>query len=104
MSEVERKALFARRDLVSKLMEIAEKRGYSLYSLVNEVFEAVIKAEDSGIDFRRVVERESVIDVARRAGYVLVLESLWYEMIDLACRCDVGQATKAWLDAGGLAR
>ena len=100
MSGVERKALFARKDLVSKLAEIAEKRGCSLYSLVNEIFEVVIKAEDSGIDFRRVIERESLIDLAKRTGYVLVLESLWYEMIELACKYSVEQVTKTWFDVG----
>lgn len=99
-SEAERKALFARKDLVDRLSEVAGRRGCSLYSLVNEVFEVVLKAEDAGVDLRRVVERESLLEVARRTGYVLVLEGLLYEMTELAYRGAGDQALRSWFEAG----
>ncbi len=99
-SEAERKALFARKDLVDRLSEVAERRGCSLYSLVNEIFEVVLKAEDSGVNLRRVVEEESLLEAARRTGYVLVLEGLLYEMIELAYRGAGDQAVRSWFEAG----
>ncbi|MEO3994083.1 MAG: hypothetical protein QN229_07260 [Desulfurococcaceae archaeon TW002] len=99
-SEIERKALFARKDLVDRLSEVAKKKGCSLYSLVNEIFEIVLKAEDSGIDLRRVVEDESLLETAKKIGYVLVLENLLYEMMELTYKNAGNQAIKNWFEAG----
>ncbi len=100
--EAERKALFARKDLVEKLSEVAKRRGCSLYNLVNELFEIAVKAEDSGVDLRGFTEREALLVTARRIGFILVLEGLWYEMSELAYLSSRDEVLRSWFEAGVL--
>lgn len=37
-----------------------------------------------GIDLRRVLDEREVLENAKRAGFILGLESLWYSLADLA--------------------
>jgi hypothetical protein len=90
----------AREDLVDRLSEVAKQRGYSLYAMVNEVLELAVKAEETGIDLKRVVEEGSVLKAARDAGFILGVESLWNEMAELAYQKAKTQALKSWYEAG----
>ncbi|MEM0313036.1 MAG: hypothetical protein QXQ41_00580 [Candidatus Bathyarchaeia archaeon] len=98
--EAKRKTFVARADLLDRLSMVAGARGYSLYALVNEVFELVLKAEDLGVDLRRVFDERGVLENAKRAGFVLGLESLWYSLADLAYERAKNRALKEWFDAG----
>jgi hypothetical protein len=99
-SKVKRKTFVAREDLIDRLSEIAKQKGYSLYSIVNEVFELAVKAEETGVDLRKIIEERSVLKAAREAGFLLGLESLWYEMAELAYQKAKTQALKSWYEAG----
>jgi hypothetical protein len=98
--KVERKTLVAREDLVERLSEVAKQRGYSLYAMVNEVLELAVKAEETDIDLKRVVEERDILKAAREAGFILGLESLWYEMAELAYEKAKSRALKSWFEAG----
>jgi len=98
--KIKRKTFVAREDLIDRLSEVARERGYSLYALVNEVFGLVLRAEELGLDLRRILEERGVLENAKRAGFVLGLESLWYELADLACEKAKSRAVKSWFDAG----
>jgi hypothetical protein len=98
--KVKRKTLVAREDLVDRLSEVAKGRGYSLYAMVNEVLELAVKAEETDIDLKRVVEERNVLRAAREAGFILGLESLWYEMAELAYEKAKSRALKSWFEAG----
>lgn len=69
MSErsVKRKTLVAREDLTKRISEMAKRRGYSLYDMVNEAFELTVKAEDSGVNLRNAVEEHEVLKTAKEA-------------------------------------
>jgi hypothetical protein len=99
-SKVKRKTLVAREDLVDRLSEVAKQRGYSLYAIVNEVLELAVKAEETGVDLKRAVEERNVLRAAREAGFILGLESLWYEMAELAYQKAKSRALKSWFEAG----
>jgi len=98
--KVKRKTLVAREDLVDRLSEVAKQRGYSLYAMVNEVLELAVKAEETGVDLKRVVEERDILEAAREAGFILGLESLWYEMAELAYEKARSRALKSWFEAG----
>lgn len=99
-SKVKRKTFVAREDLLDRLSEVAKDRGYSLYALVNEVFELALKAEEMGLDLKRVIDEREILEVAKKAGFVLGLESLWYDMADLAYGKAKGKAVQSWFEAG----
>lgn len=46
---MERKALFARKDLVDQLLQLAKMDGISLYNLVNDIFETYIRLRELGV-------------------------------------------------------
>lgn len=101
-SEAERKALFARKDLVESLIKVAKKKGCSLYSLVNEIFEIAMEAENAGTDLRHFIEREALLVRARKIGFIPVLEDLWYEMVELAYASSKEQVVRSWFESGVL--
>ncbi|MDW8022920.1 MAG: hypothetical protein RMJ15_04175 [Nitrososphaerota archaeon] len=98
--EVKRKTFVARADLLDRLSEVAGARGYSLYALVNEVFELFLKSEELGLDLRRVFEERGVLENAKRLGFALGLESLWYSLADMAYERAKSRVLKEWFDAG----
>lgn len=95
-----RKTFVAREDLMKRLREMAEQRGYSLYDMVNEVFELTIKAEDSGVNLRNAVEERGVLKTAKEAGFILCQESLWYDMTAFAYKKAKSKTLKSWFNAG----
>ncbi|MCW4003795.1 MAG: hypothetical protein NWE95_07785 [Candidatus Bathyarchaeota archaeon] len=90
----------AREDLLNRLGEVAKERGSSLYELVNETFELVITSQNLGLNLKKIVDSRKRLEDARALGFILGLESLWYEMADLAYEKGKRQALKSWFDAG----
>ncbi len=99
-SPVKRKTFVAREDLLNRLVEVAKERGCSLFELVNEIFELAITSRDVGLNLKKVVDSRKRLEDARALGFVLGLESLWYDMADLAYEKGKRQAMKSWFDAG----
>jgi len=100
MPTVKRKTFVARKDLIEHLSSIAKQKGFSLYDTVNEVFELALKAEETGVDLRTIIDERWVLKEAKEAGFVLGLENLWYDMSELTYETAGGQALKCWFEAG----
>ncbi len=98
--KVKRKTLFAREDLANRLSVIAKQHGYSLYNLVNEILELAIRAEDEGINLRKIFEESRILKSAKREGFILGLENLWYDISELAYEKARDEAIKRWYEAG----
>lgn len=99
-SKVRRKTFAARKDLMDRMNEVAKQRGLSLYGFVNEVFELAVQAEELGVNLRSLIEGRELLKAARAAGFILGLESLQYEMAELAYKKAKGKALKSWFEAG----
>ena len=97
----ERKSLFAKRDLVLKLQEIAINKGVSLYSLVNSVFENYIKLYESGIDLEEALELVKLLSRVRSAGFILIPENTWYTVVGLTSST-LDTTSTEWRDLGTL--
>jgi hypothetical protein len=95
-----RKTFVAREDMLNRLSEIARKRGYSLYEMVNELFALAIMADALGLSLKKIVEERRLLERAKEAGLILGLESLWYEMADSTYEKGKKTAAKTWYDAG----
>jgi len=78
----ERKSLFARRDLVNKLLDIASSKGVSLYSLVNSVFETYIGVVENGVDLEESIRDHMLLIKARSMGFILVPENTWHILLE----------------------
>ncbi|MEM0489515.1 MAG: hypothetical protein QW707_10030 [Candidatus Bathyarchaeia archaeon] len=98
--KAKRKTFVAREDLLDNLAKIAKQKGYSLYALVNEIFELFLKAEEIGVDLRRIFDERWILENAKRSGFILGVESLWYSLADLAYEEAKNQVLKDWFDVG----
>ena len=97
---VKRKTVMAREDLANQLTLIAKRSGRTLYDLVNEVFELLIRADEMGLNLRRIVEESWILNDAKKAGFTLGPEALWYEMAEIAYKHAGDEAVKCWSEAG----
>jgi hypothetical protein len=92
--------LAARGDLVDKVSEIAGRGGFTLYGIVNDTLELLIKADKMGISLIEVVDKYEILKSARENGFILGMENLWYEMAELAYEKAKVKTLKSWFDAG----
>jgi len=80
--------------------KVAKESDLSLYGFVNEVFELTLRANKLGVNLQTLTDSRELLKDARENGYTLGLESLWYEMADLAYAKAKNKALHAWFDAG----
>jgi hypothetical protein len=99
-SNIRRKTFVAREDLLNRLAALAEAQGSSMFELVNEIFQLAIDADELNFSLKRVVQERKTLEGAKGAGFILGLESLWYEMADIAYKKDKKAALKSWFDSG----
>ena len=80
--------------------KIAKDNDLSLYGFVNEAFELTLRANELGVNLRSLIDSREVLKDAMDSGYTLGLESLWYEMAELAYAKAKKKALQTWFDAG----
>ncbi len=97
---MKRKMLAAREDVALRMREIATQRGMTLYGLVNDALESVIRMDEMGIPVSDVMEEYRALNAAKKAGFLLCPESLWYEMVEQAHAKDNDGMAEKWLEAG----
>jgi hypothetical protein len=79
---------------------VAKAQGCSLYELVNELFQLAIDSDQLNFSLKKVVDERKTLETAKSSGFVLGVESLWYEMADVAYKKDKKNAMKSWFDSG----
>jgi hypothetical protein len=99
-SNIRRKTFVAREDLLNRLAQVAEAQGSSMFEFVNDLFQLAIDSDELSFSLKRVVEERKTLETAKGAGFILGLESLWYEMADSAYKKDKRVALKSWFDSG----
>ncbi|MDR1992251.1 MAG: hypothetical protein LBQ98_01945 [Nitrososphaerota archaeon] len=97
---IKRKTFVAREDLLNRLSEIAKTHGYSLFDLVNEIFQLEIDSNDTELNLKKMATDRRKIEDAQHAGFMLGLENIWYDMADLAYDKNKRLAHKSWFDTG----
>ena len=100
MPTIRRKTFAAREDLIERGSELAKEKGFTLYAFVNEILECAFQAEELGVNLRRLVDERGMLKAAKDASFVLGLESVWYELSDIACEKAKRRALNCWVEAG----
>jgi hypothetical protein len=98
--KVKRKSFAAREDLLDRMNKVAKENDLSLYAFVNEAFKSTLRANELGANIRTLIDSRELLKDARENGYTLGLESIWYEMAELAYAKAKKKALQAWFDAG----
>jgi len=100
MSKIRRKTVAAREDLIERASEVAKQKGFSLYAFINEILEFTLQAEEMGVSLRSLIEERGLLKAAKEASFVLGLESLWYDMVDISCEKAKRRALNCWVESG----
>ena len=100
MPKIRRKTFAAREDLIERASEVAKQKGFSCYAFLNETLELTLQAEEMGVSLRSLIEERGLLKAAKEASFVLGLESLWYEMADIAFEKAKHNTSNAWVEAG----
>ncbi len=95
-----RKMLAARDELADKLSKIAQKRGFTLFGMVNDLIELAVKTDSMGVTLKETVDAYQLAKEVRDASFTLVLESLLYETAGLAYEKANTKSLQTWFDAG----
>jgi len=98
--KVKRKSFAAREDLLDRMNKVAKENDFSLYGFVNEVFKESLRANELGVNLRTLIDSRELLKDARKNGYTLGLESLWYEMSEIAYDKAKKKSLQTWFDAG----
>ena len=98
--KVKRKSFAAREDLLDRMNKVAKENDFSLYGFVNEVFKETLRANELGVNLRTLIDSRELLKDARENGYTLGLESLWYEMSEIAYDKAKKKALQTWFEAG----
>ena len=95
-----RKMLAAREDLADEAGQIASKKGFTAFAMLNNLLELTINAETMGFSLEEAVDNYRFIKSVRNASFTLILESLLYDTSDIAYQKAKDKTMTAWFDAG----
>jgi len=92
--------LAAREDLVDNVSALANRRGYTLFSVTNEALEQVLKVDEMGCRLSDVVREFEILKAAKESGFVLVPEGLLYEAMERAYLENRDWMIAKWFEMG----
>ena len=95
-----RKTFAAREDLIKRASAVAKTKGFSFYAYANEILQVALQAEELGISLQTLIEERELLKAAKETGFILGLESLWYEMADISYKKAKRRSLKCWNEAG----
>jgi hypothetical protein len=100
MKSEKRRTFVAREDLLAQMNDLAKKSGRSMYDVINETFEIALQANEEGVNLRKALDEQGIVKDAHEKGFIMNLENLWLEMVEMAYSSSKGESLKAWAEAG----
>jgi len=95
-----RKMLAADEDIANQIVEIAKRRGSTVYGTVNEILGQALRADGMGLNLNYVIENREKIEKAKGMGFTFTIEKLLYEMVGLAHDKAGKKLGEIWLETG----
>ena len=95
-----RKLLAVRADIAEKLAEIARKKNLTLFSLVSEALEQLVKVEARGESLQKIVDDHFTLAAAKEVGFTLIPETLWVSLAEKSFQAEREAMEKVWREAG----
>ncbi len=87
-------------DLLTRLMEVANKQGKPFQTLLSQVVSGGLRALESGHSLEAVVDFYELIDMVRSSGAALIPVDLCSYMVTRLCETERENMTKTWREAG----
>ena len=95
-----RKLLAVKAEIAEKLSETARRKNLTLFSLVSEALEQLLKVEDRGESLKKIVDQHLVLSAAKKAGFILTPEPLLFSLLEKTYSLEGEAMAKLWKDAG----
>jgi hypothetical protein len=95
-----RKMLAADEDIANQIVEIAKRRGSTVYGTLNEILGQALRADGMGLNLNYVIENREKIEKAKGMGFTFTIEKLLYEVVGLAHEKAGEELGEIWLETG----
>jgi len=95
-----RKMLAADEEIANRVVEMAKRRGATVFQTVNDILEQALRADGMGLALEEVVDERGRIEKAREVGFTFTVERLLYQVVDVAYEHAKNQLSSMWLDMG----
>jgi len=95
-----RKMLAADEELANRIVEVAKRRGSTVYGTVNEILEQALRADGMGLILSDIIDTREKLEKAKSMGFTFTIEKLLYEVVEMAAEKDNGDLEKIWLETG----
>lgn len=97
---MKRKFLAARADLADAVSSIAQERHLTLFGVVNEALQQVVRADEVKQSIAEIMDNYTVLKTARETGSLVIAEDLWYPLLERAFPAEREALLKAWHEHG----
>lgn len=98
---VKRKMLVADERLAEQLAYVAKKRGQTLFSLLNEIFDHALRVYRNGLTLKPILDEWERMKAMKEAGFIYVVKPLWIDIVNMAFSSEnKSLLLKKWYEAG----
>lgn len=95
-----RKMLAADEDIANKIVEVAKRRGSTVYQTVNDILEQALRVDGMGLSLNDVIDNREKLEKAKNMGLTFTIEKLLYDVMDMAHEQLEGKLDDLWLETG----
>jgi hypothetical protein len=101
MVQKKRKKLIAvQSDVITQIIRIANTKGRTVYSFVNEIMEQAIEAEEVGRSLKEIVEMYKLMEIEKKTGSILVPREILNFLIQRLYPSEKDALLKEWYSSG----
>jgi len=95
-----RKMLAADEDIANRIVEVAKRRGSTVYQTVNDILEQALRVDSMGLVLNDVIDNREKLEKAKNMGLTFTIERLLYEIMDIAHEQVEEKLGDLWLETG----
>jgi len=95
-----RKMLAAEEDIANGIVEMAKRRGATIYQTVNNILEQALRADGMGLVLKDIIDRRGLLERAREMGFTFTVERLLYDVSDMAYEHTKNRLSEIWQETG----
>jgi hypothetical protein len=92
--------LAAQEDIANRIVELAQRKGMTVYQTVNDILEQALRVEELGMSLRQVVDERWMLERAQETGFTFTIEQLLYRIVDEAYESDKEKYIEIWREMG----
>ena len=92
--------LAADEDIANRIVEVAKRRGSTVYQTVNDILEQALRVDSMGLALNDVIDNREKLEKAKNMGLTFTIERLLYEIMDIAHEQVEEKLGDLWLETG----